>query len=255
MNELTRVTNPADLLSTFQEFTMQLCGMFIVLGLLAGSGRADELSLAASERGWVWSATTVEYWNPQPVTVYGNNGASPGNNYLAGSGGGDNSIYRNWLEFTIPSFSGQSLVSGTLSLDQPDGGHGGGTETFRLFELAAQPTVPSDVNTSNLFGSVMTSSADNNSTITIALNSAALAFLGEHQGQPIYMGGIDSGENNGGFDFAGSGDLPGIPGHDASVLTLVTSGARTPEPAPIATLGLAIAGLAALRKCGGEGGS
>ena len=205
----------------------------LMLGLASFSvpTRADVL-LSATERGWVCTPLC------NGVGTGFNNGADPGNNYIAGKPSAE---FRDWFEFAIPSFSG-ALTSATLELYEPGNppdlanGHSGGTLTYSVYGLSAQPTVFSGVGTANPFGSVSTSSTDDGTIIDITLNAAALAAITSDQGGNIFIGGIDSGETAGGYDFG----TTGVAGEtdNTTDLSLVTS-ASTSVPEPSAVLLLA----------------
>jgi hypothetical protein len=190
----------------------------------------------ASERGWVCTG---------PSSGCPNNGADPGNNYFAGFTSA--SQFRDWFEFTIPTLPG-SLLSATLNLDEPLLGHDGGSLTYDVYGLTTQPMMFTDVTTSNLFGSVATSSASSGTTISITLDSAALAAIAMHQGGNIFIGGIDSGETSSTLagDFARTGGLPPV---GVTSLKLNTAPAPVPEPASIVLFAsLLIGSLVALRR-------
>jgi len=191
--------------------------------LMAGAVSADTFNLTAIERGWVCSNTT---------TCSGtNNGADPTNIYAAGVF--VNTDLRDWFEFSIPTLTGGPLVSATLNLAEGSAGHNGGTLTFSVYGLSAQPMVFTDVTTSNPFGSVATSNADNGTTVSITLNAAALSAIAADQGGNIFIGGIDSGENvaTPGADFLGTAFV-------SSKLNLTTPGsAAVPEPSSLPFFG------------------
>lgn len=222
--------------------------MLLVLVLFAVAGataaRADSLSIAASERGFV--STEVEFG----IVIQTNDGASPANNYLAGglvSTILPSSIeWRDWFEFSIPTLTGETLTSATLSLDDPTPpnqsgeGHQGGPLTFSVYGLSGQPVLITDVSTSNSFGSAGTSTSS--PTVVITLNAAALAAIGAAQGGNIFIGGIDSGEDGSGFDFGSSASAA-----DNTVLNLQTSSSSAPEPS---SLLLAATGLVVLLGAG-----
>jgi hypothetical protein len=162
----------------------------ILLLLMAGPVRAAIIfGIEASERGFVC--------NPSP-SCGDNNGASPTNNYIAGNLQVLNEQFRDWFEFAIPNFSGQTLASADLFLREPlaPPGHSGGPLTYAVYGLSARPFVFTDVTTSKPFGSVGTSSADNGTDVDIPLNVAALAAITAAEGENLFMGGIDSGELN-----------------------------------------------------------
>jgi hypothetical protein len=169
--------------------------------LLAAVASADVFDINASERGWVCTP------GPSCAGSGTNNGASAGNNYIAGFG--DDGEDRNWFEFAIPDLTGGTLTSATLVLD--DGFHGGGDLTYTVYGLTGQPIVFTDVSSSDTaFGSLGTSNASGTTALTITLNAAALAAIGADQGGDIFIGGIDSGENGSIYtdDFESTQDFP-----------------------------------------------
>jgi hypothetical protein len=150
---------------------------------------------------------------------------------------------RDWFEFAIPTLT-SPLLSATLNLDEPALGHIGGSLTYTVYGLAGQPTLFTDVTTSNPFASpVTTSTADDGTTISITLDSAALADIVAHQGGNIFIGGIDSGENSStsAFDFAKTGNPAGTIG--VTSLSLTTAPAPVPEPASVVLLASVLIGL------------
>ncbi len=205
----------------------------LALAVLAtSSARADVFDLSASERGWVCSPSGCT------AGVTTNNGAAPDNNYVAGTGIGGY-VFRNWFEFAIPTLTGGALVSATLNLYEPAynssvgfGGHTGGTLTYAVYGLNSQPITFSDVTASNPFGSVSTSTALNGTTVSIALNAAALAAIAGDQTSNIFIGGIDSGENGGaGADFFLTSKQSDA--NSASNLQLTTAPSTVPEPSSL----------------------
>ena len=217
--------------------------LILALTALTASAWADVFNIGDSERG---SVCTID----ATFCPGGNFGAGAGKDYLAGvlspSSNTDVTKFRNWFEFAIPSLSGGSLVSATFSLD--DFGRDGGALTFAIYGLTAQPLALTDVTTGNPFGSVGTSNASNGTTITIQLNSAALAAIAAAQGANLFIGGIDSGEtvtdphtvspiSNLVGDFEAS--LNGYPDPSSTyntVLHFTTAPAAVPEPASILLL-------------------
>jgi hypothetical protein len=211
----------------------------VLLVLTAASLSAAAIDINASARGLVCAPIN----DSCPAS---NNGADAENNYFAGatsfSNGTNLAQFRNWFEFAIPDPSGQSLVSATLKVDV--GGHGGGALTFAVYGLLAQPLAFTDVITSNPFGSIATTSASTGTILNIALNGAALAATAAKQGGSIFIGGIDSGENdlhpnvtNPGFDTVG--DFGSTDSNGNTVLHLETApivGAPVPEPNSILLL-------------------
>jgi hypothetical protein len=143
----------------------------------------------SSGRGWVTTG------------VPNNNGVTSGN-YIAGQLTPND--YRNWFEFTIPSFSG-TLISATLDLTQPQGGHSGGTLAYSVYALDQQPLQFTDVTGDVLYGTVNTGD-DGSGSVIVALNAAALAAIRGDAGGTFFVGGIDSGEsgNSDAYDFGGS---------------------------------------------------
>jgi hypothetical protein len=200
--------------------------IILALTVLAGSASADVFSISASERGWVCNGPSFGCPN--------NNGADPSNNYSAGHGSITLGSLRDWFEFAIPDLNGASLVSATLSLADP--AHSGGDFTFTVYGLSNEPIVFTDVTTSNPFGSVATSSASTGTTVTITLNTAALAALSADQTSNIFIGGVDSAESGSSL----AGDFFSTTGSSfATTLTLTTTAGTTAVPEPGSLLLLA----------------
>ena len=223
--------------------------LFVPMGL-----RAGVVNVAASERGFVCTVDSI-------FCATGNNGADPGNAYIAGvastSSNTDITLLRNWFEFAIPTLTGVSLTSATCSLD--DLGHSGGGQTLSIYGLNGQPLGLNDVvATRPFFGSA----SYIGNTLTIQLNADALAAISAAQGGEFFIGGIDSGETTPnpatvapGTDFVGDFESSEN-GHPFStdtynsVLNLTTSSTAAPEPSSFALLLTAAfsAGLAGWRQ-------
>jgi hypothetical protein len=218
--------------------------VILALTTLTASTWADVFNIGDSERGFVCTVDAV-------FCPTGNNNATAGNDYLAGaeSTGTNTDVtqFRDWFEFAIPSLSGGSLTSATLSL--ADFGHVGGDLTFALYGLTSQPMQLTDVVTTTPFSDPFdTSSGSNLTTITIQLNSAALAAIAGAQNQNLFIGGIDSGETEklpgtaspgedfvGDFETSGNG-FPDFTDTYNAVLNLTTAPAAVPEPSSVALL-------------------
>jgi len=163
------------------------------------------------------------------------NGASPNNNFIAGICGssdecnGDDVDRRNWFRFDLSGVTGMVLDAFlTLRVPSPDG-YIGPTPTVPYFVYDVEGdfdelgTVDSlltyvDLGTGPLFGSVVTTDADEGSDVFVFLNAAALAAI----------------QSNLGGNFAVGGSV------DTSLIV--------PEPATVGLAAGALLGLAALRK-------
>lgn len=172
----------------------------------------------------------------------GGNYNLPGNNYAAGAAGGMR--FRDHFDFIIPA--GQ-WTSATLNLDEPAGGHVGSVTTFSVYALGVFPTgLPNTypftiLGEGTFYGSVTLSTANDGTTVHIALNDAALADILAARGStapPFNIAGVDSGESSNSADFGNSSGLH-------STLTLTSD--STPEPGSIALMGLGLAALLGVR--------
>jgi hypothetical protein len=252
------LANPLDGVRMLMRKTKHVQPLLTALALMGAvtvaPASADIFDISASGRGWVCT--------PINAICDGNNGALPGNNYFAGvasfTDGSHLAQFRNWFEFAIPTLTGGPLTSATLSLN--DGGHNGGPLTFSVYGLSGQPLAFNDVTTSSPYGSVNTTDTSFNTTITITLNAAALKAIGADQGGNIFIGGVDSGENDSPCgteppfcdvgDFANTIDMGG-PNHFNTVLTLTTTASTVPEPlsaALLATMILLLVGVTMWRR-------
>src|SRR5215831_9685437 len=157
--------------------------------------KADVFNLRDAAEGWI----RFEDFN---------NGALPADNYIAGYCAicHPPGNFRDWFEYAIPALGG-TLTSATLELIEPPLGRSGGPQTFSVYSLSDRPFHFSDIGAGIFFGSVATSDALNGTVIDIPLNASALAAITANQGGNVFIGGIDSGEDSGAFDFGYSQDF------------------------------------------------
>jgi hypothetical protein len=124
------------------------------------------------------------------------------NNYIVGISGFE---FRNYTTFTL-SASTPTIVGAELRLFNPPTGYNSSdpTETYTLFDVSATAAaldvtrvagdatgigIFSDLGSGVIYGSRVVSSADNNTTVAIALNAAAVAALNGAIGSTISFGG------------------------------------------------------------------
>ncbi len=207
---------------------------------------ADVIDISASDRGWVCTEIADSI-------CPGNNGADPENNYFAGTNF-DNSKFRDWFEFAVPTLAGESIVSATLNLDEYSTGFFPGVSyTYSVYGLGAQPIVFADVSASQPFGSVVTSGGFESSLVSITLNGAALAAIGADEGGFIFIGGIDSAELGPPGEILGTpfgvGDFgnTGAPGSYNTVLSISTAPALSGVPEPNMSVLLVIGAVLLVR--------
>lgn len=108
---------------------------------------------------------------------------------------------RNWFQFNLANVTGRTITGATLFLDNP-AGNGflsvNPSETYSLFDIttslntlgtATGVSIYDDLGTGTSFGSRSMSSADNGTSVAMALNSAALTALSGAQGANFGVGG------------------------------------------------------------------
>jgi PEP-CTERM motif len=164
-----------------------------------------------------------------------NDGNFAQNNYLAGGDAGLG--HRNHFDFAIPTFADLPTTA-RLILDDP--ASAGGTQTYSLYSLGTFGTYDfSDIGQGAVYGTA--NIPPNDFAVTVSLKSDALAAIIADQGGTFSLGGVDSGETAGGFQF---GDTLS----DNATLELATSIAAVPEPTSLAVFGAALAGFAVMRR-------
>lgn len=186
--------------------------------------RADTIPVIDSGQGWIESDNTP-------------NGNSQTNNYAVGVVGNCCfSVLRNHFDFSIPDFSGV-LTSATLNIFEAVGNASAGPEVYSLYSLGSFGTYNfSDIGSGTLFASTTVTAAQDETTIQISLNSAALLAIAADQGDTFSLGGRIADESTADDFIFGSGT------NFATSLILTT----TPEPS--ATFLMAIAFAACLLK-------
>jgi len=180
-------------------FTNSGAGCATVLRLDLAGGSVD---IAASARGWYRSSGF-------------NNGRSETANYIASSENGG-AYTNNWFQFDLFNFGGADILGASLHLDNPVTSEchstngldvrpsqvgfnsASPTETFSLFDvstplsslgIAGDAGIFEDLRSGVLFGQRVVSAADNGTSISVSLNSAAFAELLNARGSSIAFGG------------------------------------------------------------------
>ncbi len=156
------------------------------------TSNAAVITLNATERGW---------YNENGES----NGASAGNNYIAGDCAGQlcngtDSDLRNWFVFDLAGVS--NVTAATLRLEVPASDGFGSTndsdETYSLFDVNTNPVnlgsgnsiaVWQDLGEGSIFGSYAVSSSDLGSFAEISLNAIGLATLNLNAGFSFALGG------------------------------------------------------------------
>lgn len=167
--------------------------VLIALSVGCPLSSAHAQNVDATDRGWYSAATH-----------FSNN-----DNYLVG--GGVNEVH-NWFLFAIPAPAvGQAYTGATLRLFNPmpvPPGFLGGyqspdpTETYSVTNFTGSfsdlvadngngnnASIYNDLGTGADYGSVVVSSADNGTFVTVTLSAAALADINAAAGQPLTSGG------------------------------------------------------------------
>jgi hypothetical protein len=128
------------------------------------------------------------------------------NNYIAGQGLNPTlNEFHNYATFTL-SASTPTIIGAELRLFSPATGYNSPdpTETYTLFDVTATPAsldttrlagdatgiaIHADLGSGTIYGSRVVSAADNNTTVAITLNAAAVAALNAAIGSTISLGG------------------------------------------------------------------
>jgi uncharacterized delta-60 repeat protein len=155
-----------------------------VIGKLEGGG-SGSATLSADDSGW-----------------YDGSGlhAASNTNYAVGNGAPGGDIH-NFFVFNLATIN-DGIVSAQLRLLNPSGGYlsPDSTETFAVFDVSTPisqlvaggtglTAVFNDLGTGTQFGSRTVSAADNDQTVAVDLNAAAIAALNEARGGQVALGG------------------------------------------------------------------
>ncbi len=185
-------------------------------------------------------------------------------NYIVGRVSGRE--YHNYLIYDLSGVSGV-ITSASISLENPvappQTGDGyfspDSTETYTLFDVVRPVSALltgsgsfanfADLGSGDVYGSVVTSAADNGGIVTVNLNATALAALNSATGLFAFGGALTSlGLSSSEYVFGWTHEIP----PPNTVLTLTTSSARpsTPVPEPSLALGgfVLLLGMASRRK-------
>jgi len=152
---------------------------------------AGTIVLDAVDRGWV-------------ANDGGSSGSITGNiSYFVGDSG--EFRVNNWFVFDLSGI-GQPIISAELHLFNLVYVSSDPTETYTLFDVATDPAVLmsglggvpafNDLGSGTIHGSYVASSADNNSTLVIPLNDAALGSLNSTLGMWATGGAITTLDND-----------------------------------------------------------
>jgi hypothetical protein len=178
--------------------------------------------------------------------------------YPVGFDSGGAREYRGYFGFDLTSLSGATVYGATLAILEPSspgngysGPVGGLTLTIGGYSgvfnqlSSGSSTVFNQLGSGPVFGSVLTTAADNGTQVQISLNAAGISAITAAEGGKIAFGGYLTGTGAGGdnsiFQWSGyaQGQAPA-----AITLTLDT----VPEPASMALFGVGVAGIGWMRR-------
>ncbi len=214
---------------------------FALLLAFAISASAAAITVDTSDRGYYYSYDFSDATNKNYITGQINVGAST-------------VYFHSFFAFNALTGLTGPIVGATLNLYNPVAGYSSSqpSETLdidgfsgNVAQLEAGGTVPGEyaaLAAGPLYGTRSVSPADDNSALSILLDSAAIAFLNANSGNPFafggYLSGIPASDTSTRFVFGGSAFVIANDGN--TTLTVVTGPASVPEPQ---TLFLAASGL------------
>ena len=165
-----------------------------------------DLTLGAAHRGWIWDVD------------FGANGSGPGMSYFVGSDAGGGGIrFRNWFIFDLAGVL-TPVTNAELLLHNPGIVSDDGSEiyqltsttstTMTLIEADGGEAVFDSLGTGTVFSTLtVLDPEDDGATLSLALNSAGLAFLNANLGELVAFSGrlttLDGSLNE--FVFGGTG--------------------------------------------------